>query len=232
MTVSMLVGTTFAWFTDSVTSAGNKIVAGNLDVKLHMYDATQDKYVDISNSDKPIFGDGALASADTGATLWEPGKTQVVYLAIENAGSLSLQYKVALNVTDIEKDINLALSYKITPDAKAGDVTSWDGTNALGVVAGEQIVSNGAVPMKSGDMHYFALSVHMDELAGNEYMDGSISPSILPFLLLSSVITISLRTIPSATITTQAHSSPVTPRYLLSVTRISPSPQRATTPQP
>ncbi|MBQ2876517.1 MAG: hypothetical protein IJE25_05870 [Clostridia bacterium] len=175
MTVSMLVGTTFAWFTDSVTSAGNKIVAGNLDVKLHMYDATQDKYVDISNSDKPIFGDGALASADTGATLWEPGKTQVVYLAIENAGSLSLQYKVALNVTDIEKDINLALSYKITPDAKAGDVTSWDGTNALGVVAGEQIVSNGAVPMKSGDMHYFALSVHMDELAGNEYMDGSIT---------------------------------------------------------
>ena len=37
MTVSMLVGTTFAWFTDSVTSSGNKIVAGNLDVELYMF---------------------------------------------------------------------------------------------------------------------------------------------------------------------------------------------------
>ena len=32
--LSMLVGTTFAWFTDSVTSGKNRIVAGNLDVEL------------------------------------------------------------------------------------------------------------------------------------------------------------------------------------------------------
>ena len=32
--VSMLVGTTFAWFTDSVTSAGNIIQSGTLDVDL------------------------------------------------------------------------------------------------------------------------------------------------------------------------------------------------------
>ncbi|MBQ2876364.1 MAG: hypothetical protein IJE25_05095, partial [Clostridia bacterium] len=63
MTVSMLVGTTFAWFTDSVTSAGNKIVAGNLDVELHMYDGSA--YVDISNATNPIFGaDGLAAAAD------------------------------------------------------------------------------------------------------------------------------------------------------------------------
>ena len=30
----MLLGTTFAWFTDSVTSTGNKIVAGDLDIEL------------------------------------------------------------------------------------------------------------------------------------------------------------------------------------------------------
>ena len=34
--VSMLIGSTFAWFTDSVTSAGNKIQAGTLDVQLLM----------------------------------------------------------------------------------------------------------------------------------------------------------------------------------------------------
>ena len=118
MTVSMLVGTTFAWFTDSVTSAGNKIVAGNLDVELHMYDGSA--YVDISNATNPIFGaDGLAAAADGSSTLWEPGKTQVVYLAIKNAGSLALKYKVALNVTGIEKDLDKVLTYTITPDAQA-----------------------------------------------------------------------------------------------------------------
>ena len=32
--ISMLAGTTFAWFTDSVTSANNIIQSGNLDVEL------------------------------------------------------------------------------------------------------------------------------------------------------------------------------------------------------
>ena len=179
MTVSMLVGTTFAWFTDSVTSAGNKIVAGNLDVELHLYDGS--KYVDISDATQPIFGaDGLAAAADGSSTLWEPGKTQVAYLAIKNDGSLALKYKVALTVTNITKNLNDVVTYTITPDAK-GDapLTAWDGTNAKKVVAGEQLVSgtdvDAYVEMQPGDVHYFALSVHMDELAGNDYMDGEIS---------------------------------------------------------
>ena len=32
---AMLLGTTFAWFTDSVTSGVNRIVSGNLDVELY-----------------------------------------------------------------------------------------------------------------------------------------------------------------------------------------------------
>ena len=31
---ALLIGTTFAWFTDSVTNTGNKIQAGTLDVAL------------------------------------------------------------------------------------------------------------------------------------------------------------------------------------------------------
>ena len=34
--VSMLVGSTFAWFTDTATTSVNKIVAGNLDIELQM----------------------------------------------------------------------------------------------------------------------------------------------------------------------------------------------------
>ena len=174
--VTMLMGTTYAWFTDSVTSAGNKVVAGNLDVKLYYYDGTD--YVDISTSDKPLFGaDGLAAAADGSSTLWEPNKTQVVYLAIENAGSLALKYKVALNVTDVTKDLTNVLRYTITPDAKGAALTAWDDTNAKSVALGSQIVSGTEaepyVPMQPGDMHYFALSVHMLAEAGNEYMNGT-----------------------------------------------------------
>ena len=89
---AMLVGTTFAWFTDSVTSGKNTIVAGNLDVELEY--ATVDttgaltdwKSVDDATD---LFVDG----------LWEPGYAQVVYLRVSNLGTLALKYQFSLNIT-------------------------------------------------------------------------------------------------------------------------------------
>ena len=51
--VAMLIGTTFAWFNDSASTAVNKIQAGTLDVQLLMYDGTD--YVDISNDSRAVF---------------------------------------------------------------------------------------------------------------------------------------------------------------------------------
>ena len=84
--VSMLVGTTFAWFTDSVTSGRNTIVAGNLDVVLEYWDG--DSYEEVKSTTK-LFDDAAL---------WEPGYTEVAYLKVSNAGSLALKYHLAVTV--------------------------------------------------------------------------------------------------------------------------------------
>ena len=79
MCVTMLIGSTFAWFTDSVTSSNNKIVAGNLDVQLLM--DTGDGYEDISNSTESIFNMLSNKAQDVNAdTLWEPGYSQVAFL--------------------------------------------------------------------------------------------------------------------------------------------------------
>ena len=175
MCVVMLVGTTFAWFTDTASTGVNKIQAGNLDVELLMYDG--EKYVNISEEEKPIFGsyESTVAQDKNLNTLWEPGKTQVAYLAIENKGNLALKYKVALNVTNPEnsKDLYKVMQYAIVPDAKNdnGKVTGW--TEGNSVVVGQQEVSN-EVPLGVGATHYFALLVHMDELAGNEYKNGKV----------------------------------------------------------
>ena len=86
---AMLIGSTFAWFTDSVTSGKNKIVAGNLDVELE-YSIDGIKW-------NPVGTDTNLFKpADE--TLWEPGHTEYVYLRIRNAGSLALKYQLALNI--------------------------------------------------------------------------------------------------------------------------------------
>lgn len=167
---TMLLGTTFAWFTDSASTAVNKIQAGNLDVQLLMYDGTG--YVDISDDTRAIFGTGSIAQNNNAETLWEPGKTQVAYLAIKNEGNLDLKYKVALDVDNVSNNLYEVMEYAITPDAtNANPVTSW--TTGDSVVEGTQVVAND-VSLDVGATHYFALSVHMKEDAGNTYQNGEV----------------------------------------------------------
>ena len=181
---TMLVGTTFAWYTDSVTSSGNKIVSGTLDIQLWKYDGSA--YVDISNSSAPIFKSSNIAQNST-ETLWEPGKTQIAYLMIKNNGNLHLKYQVALDVYNVSKDLYKVMKYKIIPDAKDGELNtlSWTTLGGLEAVslADTEIPDNGSysfltssvnVDMAPGDIHYFALAIHMEEEAGNEYMNGEV----------------------------------------------------------
>ena len=176
MCVSMLIGSTFAWFTDSVTSSGNKIKAGNLDVDLYLW--TADGQSEITNETAPIFGgaNSIAATANNADTLWEPGKTQVVYLSIKNNGSLDLKYKVALDVKDADADQNLyeVMKYAITNDARCGAVVPWDAAKGVSVVPGVNATQANDVALKAGEEHFFALSVHMDEAAGNQYQGGEV----------------------------------------------------------
>ena len=84
MCVSMLVGSTMAWFTDSVTSTGNKIQAGTLKLDLELYNGTA--YESIKESKKAIFD----------YDKWEPGYTDVKLLKIENEGTLALKWYASL----------------------------------------------------------------------------------------------------------------------------------------
>ena len=181
---AMLVGSTFAWFTDTASTGVNKIVAGNLDVELLMYNGTE--YANISKNPAPIFGSSTstVAQNDNLDTLWEPSKTQVAYLAIKNEGNLDLKYQVALNVTNPAdgKDLYQVMQYAIAPDAKGTDSVLPNWTAGNSVTPGTQIVSGtnttnadpAGVKLLHGETHYFALLVHMDENAGNKYQNGKV----------------------------------------------------------
>ncbi|MBQ9557103.1 MAG: hypothetical protein IJU94_00670, partial [Clostridia bacterium] len=184
MCFAMLAGTTFAWYTDSVTSSGNKIIAGSLDIELWKYEPDTsvegrdaEGYVNISESGAPIFQSANLAQNST-ATLWEPGKTQVAYLKIKNNGDLALKYSVAIDVRNIAKDLYKVMKYAIVPDAtQAVGVSSWTGIPAASVtsvVPGTNPTGFSDITMPKEAVHAFALVIHMDEEAGNEYMAGEV----------------------------------------------------------
>ena len=95
--VSMLIGTTFAWFTDSVTSGVNRIIAGNLDVVLEYKTDWENDWVPVDENTK-VFKEGVL---------YEPGYTEVVYLRISNAGSLALKYNLMVNIISEKTSTNV-----------------------------------------------------------------------------------------------------------------------------
>ena len=89
MCVVMLVGTTFAWFTDTASTGVNKIQAGNLDIELAYKNSTTGGEFKKADKSTPVFDNNAL---------WEPGHVEYVVLKIRNAGNLALKYKLGINI--------------------------------------------------------------------------------------------------------------------------------------
>lgn len=114
--MSMLVGTTFAWFTDEVKSGTNIIAAGNLDIELYHSDdnATDEKV----NSGTKLFD-------DVSPKLWEPGAVAYEILTVKNEGTLALKYNLAfhaLNATVVnDKSLADALKVAVVDEAKLTD---------------------------------------------------------------------------------------------------------------
>ena len=163
MCVSMLIGSTFAWFTDSVTSSGNIIKSGTLDVTMEWKDATatgaQQTYKDAS--------EGAIFNYDK----WEPGYVEAKNIKISNVGTLALQYnlRIAANgevskladVIDVyyaESEYTLA-TREMTELTKIGTLSDvLDGMPA-----------NMTGDLEAGKNDIVTIALKMQEDAGNEY---------------------------------------------------------------
>ena len=146
--LAMLVGATFAWFTDTASTGVNKIQAGNLDVVLEMQNA-DGKWVSAEGKTLDFV---KAADAKGEAILWEPGCTyELPALQIRNNGNLALKYKVIITGINGSAKLNEAIEWTI------GDV-------AMGA---EQHLA-------AGESNAFTIKGHMKESAGNEYMNESI----------------------------------------------------------
>ena len=150
MCVAMLIGTTFAWFTDTASTGVNKIQAGNLDVALEMstdgtnWESAEGKTLTFKTKDN--------RAADQ--ILWEPGCTyELPQLRVVNKGNLALKYKI--QITGIQGD------------AKLNEVIDWT-INDAAINLTEEHLSAG----QTGTV--FTIKGHMKETAGNDYQNLTI----------------------------------------------------------
>ena len=144
--LAMLVGATFAWFTDTASTGVNKIQAGNLDVQLVDENGN-------SLEGKTLEFKKAANAAEGEAVLWEPGCTyELPAVYVKNNGNLALKYKVTIT--------------GINGSAKLNDLIHWTINDAD--LSADHSLAAGATS------EALTIKGHMKESAGNEYMNESI----------------------------------------------------------
>lgn len=148
--VSSLIGSTFAWFTDSVSTGVNTIQSGTLDIALEYS-------VDGGITWADAEGEQLAFQAFDGRTdiLWEPGCTYALpLLRVRNNGNLALKYQIV--VSGVDGDAKLLEAIEWT--AKVGDGAETDLGRFEGTLIATDDVSENIL-----------IKGHMKNTAGNEY---------------------------------------------------------------
>ena len=156
MCVAMLIGTTFAWFTDTASTGVNKITSGNLHVEI------QDKTGEKIENLEWVKENGEVIANQEGI-LWEPGCTYLLTpFQIVNTGNLALKYKIV--ITGLDGDSPLLDVIKFTYKTERGEEFDMSAEGHL-TAKGTPGASTGMI----------TVSAQMDKLANNDYMDKTLT---------------------------------------------------------
>lgn len=165
----MLVGLTFAWFTDSVTNKGNIIKSGNLNVAFEWANGTE--ALDTATW-KDASGD-AIFNYDA----WEPGYTEVRHVRISNKGNLALKYEIKIvpngEVSKLAEAIDV---YYIEGGQQLTGRTDLTDANKIGTlkdILANPYAAKGHI-LAGGNADVATIALKMQESAGNDYRNLSI----------------------------------------------------------
>ena len=155
--VAMLIGSTFAWFTDTASTGVNKIQAGNLDIELQMK-GNDGKWVNAEGKTLPFLVKGEIPAEGT-QILWEPGCTYYVpAVRVLNKGNLAVKFEYiteALGVTGKLAEV-LEPVFKTPLDANGEEVN----------IEPEVLKPGEASPA-------WSFGYHMNKNAGNKYQNAT-----------------------------------------------------------
>ena len=184
---SMLIGTTFAWFTDSVTSGSNVIKTGNLDIVLEYWDG--DSWEDAEGNIIPFVAADGRAQSDI---LWEPGCTyKMAPIRVRNEGSLNAKILITINGITGDSKLLEVINFNTTINNIPQSVLEGSAGNQLAQFEGKTVdimygmtegnivfdwslAGKGTTTPGTGHTDTspeFTISAHMAEEAGTEYMN-------------------------------------------------------------
>ena len=160
--VAMLIGSTFAWFTDTASTGVNKIQAGNLKIDIvdEAGNSLKNTTLDFVKSPNAPAGEKIL---------WEPGCTyKLPTFRIVNKGNLALKYKVVINGVDGDAKLLEAIDFFVEKNgADKVKLEGWEGI----------LLPKGAAATDGTDAEMtdpITISGHMKKEAGNVYQGLSI----------------------------------------------------------
>ena len=143
----LLVGTTFAWFTDTASTAVNTIKSGSLAIEIQ----------DENNQPIEMLNWAAKDGRAQEQILWEPGCTYTLTsFKLVNTGSLALKYKLVVTGLDGDSELLDVIHFTYTLDGEALDLTK-----------------EGHLAAKA-ETKMITISATMDPTAGNEYQNKTI----------------------------------------------------------
>ena len=150
--VGLLVGTTVAWFTDTVSSTGNSITAGALAVELN---------------------DGSSEALFTSDTVWAPGTSQRRSVRVENVGSVALRYSIAARNIVTSGDADLSSVLNVYKTATGAEVAEGTLLGTLADLAGNAYGNDGTLAV--GASETFDIVIEMPGTVGDEYQNCGVT---------------------------------------------------------
>lgn len=169
--VALLVGSTFAWFSDSITNSGNTITAGNLTAQWSYRTLNDD-----TAAYEPVSEESSLFPSDT---VWQPGEPHGYDFKVENTGSVDFEWELAIDLADTagESQNNLTDVLVVYVDGVKSDAAFTDGAVLIdGSLAASDDESTAGTDESSCE---FSLAFAIPEDAGNDYQNLSVSFSIV-----------------------------------------------------
>ena len=196
--VAMLMGTTYAWFTDSVTSSGNIIKTGKLNIDLLV------KGGDLDTTGLTADADGyysvkAASNKIWNNVKWEPGYTSWVNAKVTTTGNLALKYTMKITADGAVGTLANVIDVYYSP-TEVAKPTNRDltGLTKLGTlaeaIAGTLVINDTLIPEpKTGETEnktdFATLALHMQEDAGNEYQELTVGTTGFSLQILATQYT-------------------------------------------
>ena len=180
---SMLLGTTMAWFTDTVHVTGNQINTGSLKVDL-LYGSKL-----LKNTSEPIFG---------GDVTWKPAHMEIRNLTIVNNGTLNLRYVLNLMMEADESSLAQYFDVFVKEDGHAdmskaateaaykemvlAGQDGWEEIDSLaGIFKSGESVLNGTLDFDASDKveeKKFAIAIRMKQSSNSDTQGKSMKLGI------------------------------------------------------